>query len=75
MKKLLSFVFMLSLAAGAAAQEFNPVPRAWKWISPKEVIFTYDGTYADEAAFVVDARSGKTRGGVSAPEKNISCRG
>ncbi len=69
MKKLLSFVFMLSLAAGAAAQEFNPVPRAWKWISPKEVIFTYDGTYADEAAFVVDARSGKTRGGVSAPEK------
>ena len=27
------------------AQEFNPVPRSWKWIGDSEVLFTYDGTY------------------------------
>ncbi len=52
-----------------SAQEFNPVPRAWKWISPNEVIFSFDGTYEDSTAFVVDARNGKRQDGVKAPEK------
>ena len=51
------------------AQEFQAVPRSWKWINAKEVIFSYDGSFADSSAFVVDARSGKQRTGVSAPAK------
>ena len=57
------------MTVAAMAQEFNPVPRSWKWISDSEVLFTYDGTYADEAAFAVDAKNGATRRGVSAPAK------
>ena len=45
------------------------MPRSWKWINAKEVIFSYDGSFADSSAFVVDARSGKQRTGVSAPAK------
>ena len=51
------------------AQEFQRVPKAWKWINDKEVLFSYNGTFADSAAFVVDARTGKQRTGVSAPAK------
>ena len=53
----------------AYAQEFNPVPRSWKWIGPSEVIFSYNGTFADSTAFALDARTGKRRNKVSAPEK------
>ena len=51
------------------AQEFQAVPKSWKWLNAKEAIFSYDGTFADSAAFVVDARTGKQRTGVSAPAK------
>ena len=60
---------MATLALSASAQAFKDVPRDWKWMDSKEVIFTYDGTFADESAFVVDAKTGKTRTGVSAPAK------
>ena len=64
---------MLSvLTLTAKAQEFSRIPRAWKWINEKEVLFSYDGTFADSAAFVVDARTGKQRTGVSAPAKYAS---
>ena len=53
----------------AFAQEFNPVPRSWKWIGNEEVIFSYNGTFADDAAFAVNARTGRQRTGVSAPAK------
>ena len=70
MKKI--FCIMV-LAAGmvwsVAAKEFEKVPRAWKWISEKEVIFSYDGSFADSAAFVVDAVSGARRTGVKAPAR------
>ncbi len=56
-------------SAFSYAREFNPVPRAWKWIGNDEVIFTYDGTYADSSAFVVNARTGKRTEGVKAPSK------
>ncbi len=64
----------LALLAGlmtwtVSAQEFNPVPRAWKWISPNEAIFSYDGTYADSTAFVINAKTGRRTGGVKSPEK------
>ena len=57
-----------ALAGAQNAQEFNPVPYAWKWISPGEVAFTYDGTYTDDAAFSVHAAS-KNITSVKAPEK------
>ncbi|MBQ2918362.1 MAG: DPP IV N-terminal domain-containing protein [Bacteroidales bacterium] len=56
-------------SAFSYAQEFNPVPRAWKWLDNDDVIFTYDGTYADSSAFVVNARTGKRTEGVKAPSK------
>ena len=51
------------------AQEFNPIPRAWKWTGSEEVIFSYDGTYYDSTAFAVNARTGKRIDGVMAPER------
>ena len=65
---LLTMLFGLA-SAFSYAREFNPVPRAWKWIGNDEVIFTYDGTYADSSAFVVNARTGKRTEGVKAPSK------
>ena len=62
---ILAGVMMIS----AFAQEFNPVPRSWKWIGNEEVIFSYNGTFADDAAFAVNARTGRQRTGVSAPAK------
>ena len=69
MKKILLVIAMTLIAAAVSAQEFNRIPRAWKWTGDKEVLFTYDGTYADSSAFVFNAKTGKTRTGVSAPEK------
>ena len=69
MKRFLISVLMLTVAFAAAAQEFNRIPRAWKWVDEDEVIFTYNGTFADSAAFVVNAKNAKVRTGVSAPEK------
>ena len=69
MKKIALFVIAALTAVGAMAQEFNRIPYSWKWIGDKEVLFSYDGTFADSTAFVVDAKTGKTRTGVSAPQK------
>ena len=63
------FLLASVMTVMAAAQEFNPVPRAWKWISDNEVLFTYDGTFADTASFAVNAKKGSVRTGVSAPAK------
>jgi dipeptidyl-peptidase-4 len=60
---------MVAACLCAWAQEFNAVPAAWKWVSDREVMFTYDGTYYDSTAFKVDARTGRRLNGVSAPEK------
>ena len=69
MKRLVLSVLMAAMSAGLWAQEFNAVPRAWKWVSDKEVVFSYDGTYEDSTAFKVDARTGSRTEGVRAPEK------
>ena len=53
----------------AAAKEFESVPRAWKWLNNKEAIFSYDGSFADDGAFVVDAYTGKKSTGVKSPAK------
>jgi hypothetical protein len=67
MRKIFTTLFMATLAFSASAQAFKDVPRDWKWLDSKEVIFTYDGTFADSSAFVVEAKTGKVRTGVSAP--------
>lgn len=73
MKQTLTLIFaMLALATGAAGKEFESLPRAWKWLDNKQVIFSYDGTYTDSTAFVVNAANGRRRIGVKAPEKYAS---
>ncbi len=69
MKKTVLSILIALAALSAMAQEFNSIPRAWKWIANDEVIFTYDGTYEDSKAFVVNAKNGKRSEGVKAPEK------
>ena len=69
MRKVVLMIGVMLLAVVAGAQEFNKVPRAWKWVSDREVVFTYDGTYQDSTAFKVDARNGRRTEGVKAPEK------
>ena len=69
MKRIIVAALAALMAVGAVAQEFNPIPRAWKWLDADEVIFTYDGTYADTIAFSVNARTGKRTEGVTAPAK------
>ncbi len=69
MKRTILSILSVLASLVLSAREFNPVPRAWKWISPSEVIFSYDGTYADSTAFVVNAKTGRRHEGVSAPEK------
>ena len=56
MKRFLLFAAIVFFAATGAAKEgsLNRIPSAWKWISPTEVAFTFDGTYADAGAFVTD---------------------
>ena len=69
MKKVLMILVVACVAVAASAQEFNRIPSSWKWIGDTEVLFTYDGTFADEAAFAVNAKNGKRREGVSSPAK------
>ena len=61
---------MLFAATGiVAAQEFNEIPKSWKWVSDTEVVFSYDRSYTDSTAFSVDARTGVRKEEVKAPEK------
>lgn len=69
MNRVLAIVLLAVSALTAGAQEFNQIPRAWKWIGNEEVIFTYDGTYEDDASFVFNARKVKRTEGIKAPAK------
>lgn len=69
MKRLFALSLLLTIAAAAYSQEFNKIPKAWKWISDNVAVFTYDGTYEDSTAFSVDSRCGRRKDGVKAPEK------
>ncbi len=69
MKRTFFSVIAVLCTLAASAREFNPVPRTWKWISPSEVIFSYDGSYTDSTSFVINARNGRRSDGVKAPEK------
>lgn len=69
MKRIVLMIVSLMAAVLVSGQEFNPIPRGWKWIDDEEVIFTYDGTFEDSTAFAVNARSGKRVEGVKAPSR------
>ena len=69
MKRMLMMVMSLLVVTSVCAQEFNAVPRAWKWLGNEEVIFSYIGTYTDSGAFAYDVRTGNRREGVKAPAK------
>ena len=69
--RIITFV-LLCLGLSAAAQEFNSIPRAWKWVSSEKVAFTYNGIYTDSTAFVINARNGKKTEGVKYPPKYSS---
>ena len=70
MKKAVVLTVMMWLAVVlVGAQEFNRIPATWKWIGESEVLFTYNGTFADADAFAVDAKTGAKRVGVSSPAK------
>ncbi|MBE6214756.1 MAG: S9 family peptidase [Bacteroidales bacterium] len=56
----------------ASAQEFCRIPKSWKWISDEQVVFSYDRTYTDSAAFLVNARTGARKDGVKAPDRYVS---
>ena len=57
------------VAMSAAAQEFENVPKSWKWIGNEEVIFSFDGTFTDSTAFSINAHTGSRNDGVKAPER------
>ena len=57
------------MTASVFAQEYNPVPRAWKWVGDEEVMFSYLGIYHEGDAFLVNARTGEKNTEVSAPAK------
>ncbi len=69
MKRILLVLVSIMMTASVFAQEFNSVPRAWKWLNDEEVIFSYMGTYMEGDAFTVNVRNGKKNEGVSAPAK------
>ena len=69
MKRIIVATLTALMAVGAMAQEFNPIPFMWKWLDADDVIFTYDGTYADTTAFSVNARTGKRTEDVMAPAR------
>ena len=72
MKRIIVAALAALMTVGAVAQEFNPIPRAWKWLDDDDVIFSYDGTYADESAFSVNARTGKRTEDATAPAKYLA---
>ena len=69
MKRIVLMIVSLMAAVTVFGQEFNPIPRAWKWIDNDDVIFSYDGTFEDSTAFAVNARTGKRAEGAKAPAR------
>lgn len=70
MKKLtLVFIFITSLFSfNLRAQDFNRIPKNYKWIGNNEIIFSYNGKYTDSLDFVINARNGVKTHGIKAPD-------
>ena len=73
MKKMILVMVASAVVTAAAAQEFENVPKSWKWIGNEEVIFSFDGTFTDSTAFSINAHTGSRNDGVKAPESKALC--
>lgn len=69
MKRILTILSLAMVALGAAAQEYNQVPAAWKWLSNTEVAFSMNRSFTDETCYSLDAVTLKKKEGVKAPAK------
>ena len=69
MKRILMIMMSVIMTASVSAQEYNSIPRAWKWLGNEEVIFSYYGTYMEGDAFVLNVRTGKQSTEVTSPAK------
>ncbi len=63
-------ILLLFLTLEASAQQWNRIPRSYKWLDSSEVVFSYDGSYKD--GFAINAKSFARRDGVDAREKYAS---
>ena len=68
MKALMYAAVALLVSMSAQAQD---LPRNYKWLSNKEVVFSYDGSYNDGFSYTVNKRLERSvrHEGVQAPEK------
>lgn len=62
---LVSVLAVLCLATALMAAD--GIPSDWRWLSYDEIAFTYDGSYADSAAFTVSVPSWQVNPGRKAP--------
>ena len=69
MKKAMLAALAALLTLGLGAQELERVPFVWKWLSEREVAYSYDGSFTGEADFAVDAKTHRVRSGISAPAR------
>lgn len=66
---LLSVFALTSASIESIGQEFNNMPRNWKWLDNEKVALSYDGSFTDSAAFAVNATNHKITTGIKAPAK------
>ncbi len=72
MKKISAAILAVFSVWALNAQEFNKIPNDWKWISDKEVVFTFDGSFNDSTSFAVNAARCKRIEGVKAPGRFVN---
>ncbi len=69
-KRLFLALSILAFSANSSlAQDFNRLPRAWKWLDNEKVAFSYDGSFTDSSAFAVNVSNHRTTAGIKAPAK------
>ena len=72
MKRLLTIAVCLACWASAYAQVFNDIPFDWKWVGKSEVALSYDGSFAGEKDYSIDAATHKVTKGIKYPDKFVS---
>ena len=68
-KRSVLLLALLLFSLTASAQTFQSVPYAYKWLNNKEVAFSYQGTFTDDACFKLVMPKGSRVEGVQAPAK------
>ncbi len=69
MRRIFVILAALAVCGSALAQAPGNFPRAYKWISGKEVVFSFRGDYTDAEGFKMVMPKGRRVEGVTAPEK------